>query len=207
VFDPRGPLDPRGPFDPRGWYYPGWGAAAAWYGYAGEPVSYGYGDTVTYQDGTVYYGDEPYATAAEYYEQATEIAASVEPTQNEDWLPLGVFYLVADASQTSSDKMVNLAINRDGAVAGVLYDQLTQQQTQLTGAVDKEAQRVAVRIEGDDSLVAEMGLYNLTEAQVPVLLHFGPDRQESRLLIRAPQPEDQTAAGGGAAAATPQATP
>jgi hypothetical protein len=80
-------------------------------------------------------------------------------------------------------KASHLALNRDGAVTGVLYDQLTQQQIALNGAVDKAAQRLVVRLEGDDAKVVEMGLYNLTQPQVPVLIHFGADRQEMRYLI------------------------
>jgi hypothetical protein len=40
-------------------------------------------------------------------------------------------------------------------------------------------------------VVVESGLYNLTNDEVPVLVHFGPDRQEPRTLIRLKQPEDQ----------------
>jgi hypothetical protein len=36
-----------------------------------------------------------------------------------------------------------------------------------------------------------MGLYNLTNDEVPLLVHFGPDRQEPRTLIRLKQPEGQ----------------
>jgi hypothetical protein len=61
----------------------------------------------------------------------------------------------------------------------------------VTGSVDKKTQRVALKIEGNDSVVVETGLYNLTNDEVPVLVHFGPDRQEPRTLIRLKQPEDQ----------------
>jgi ribosomal 50S subunit-associated protein YjgA (DUF615 family) len=40
-------------------------------------------------------------------------------------------------------------------------------------------------------VVVETGLYNLTNDEVPVLVHFSPDRQELRTLIRLAQPEDQ----------------
>ena len=46
-------------------------------------------------------------------------------------------------------------------------------------------------LEGNDSVVVETGLYNLTNDEVPVLVHFSPDRQELRTLIRLAQPEDQ----------------
>jgi hypothetical protein len=192
VFDPRGAFDPRGPLDPRAWYNPGWGAAAAWYGLAAAavPLSYAYGDTVTYQDGNVYYGDQVQATAEEYYDQASAISQSGEAATNEEWLPLGVFIVTTEKGQTTSDKIVQLSLNKEGAVRGSLYDRLSNKETPMTGAVDKESQRVAVQFEGDDSMVAEMGVYNLANDEVPVLVHFGPDRQEMRYLIRQQPPED-----------------
>jgi hypothetical protein len=177
--------------DPRAWYYPAWGAAAAWYGYAGEPVSYGYGETITYEDGNVYYGDQLAATAEQYYAQAGEIAAAGQTSQNEDWLPLGVFSVVKEKGQSDSDKVLQLALNKQGVVRGALYEKLTGKETTITGAVDKKSQRVAVAFEGNNAVVAEMGLYNLTENEVPALVHFGPDRHENRILVRLKQPEGQ----------------
>ena len=40
-------------------------------------------------------------------------------------------------------------------------------------------------------LLSATSLYNLTNDEVPVLVHFGSDRQESRTLIRLKQPEGQ----------------
>jgi hypothetical protein len=55
----------------------------------------------------------------------------------------------------------------------------------------KKSQRVALKLEGNDSVVVETGLYDLTNDEVPVLVHFGTERQESRTLIRLQQPEQQ----------------
>jgi hypothetical protein len=43
--------------------------------------------------------------------------------------------------------------------------------------------------------VFETGLYNLTKAEAPVLVHFGKDRTQQWLLIRLkqPAPSDQSA--------------
>ena len=49
---------------------------------------------------------------------------------------------------------------------------LTEQVTPVTGSVDKESERVALKLEGNDSLVMEIGLYNLTNDEVPALIHF-----------------------------------
>jgi hypothetical protein len=61
----------------------------------------------------------------------------------------------------------------------------------VTGGVDKATQRVSLKLEGNDTLIVETGLYNLTNDEVPVLVHMGPDRQEGRLFIRLKQPENQ----------------
>jgi hypothetical protein len=197
-----------------GWYgrYPGawwpgrWAlAATAWTtwpwtnvgtycGYTGEGVYYDYGQNVTYNDGNVYYGEQPVASVEQYYEQAGQIADTGETPKNEEWLPLGVFGVVAEEKQTKTDKTVQLAINKDGVIRGNVHDSVAGYVKPIVGAVDKESQRVAMRVEGFKSLesaVIETGLYNLTNDEVPVLIHFGPDRQETRTLIRLKQPEEQ----------------
>ena len=39
-------------------------------------------------------------------------------------------------------------------------------------------------------MVVEAGLYNLTNDEVPVLVHFDAQRQEPRTLIRLKNPEE-----------------
>jgi hypothetical protein len=86
--------------------------------------------------------------------------------------------------------VVQLAVNKEGAVRGNFHDFITDQATPVVGAVDKKNQRVAIRLEGNDELVLETGLYNLTNDEVPVLVHFGADRQEARTLIRLEKPAE-----------------
>ena len=61
----------------------------------------------------------------------------------------------------------------------------------VVGAVDKKTSAWRWKLEGNDSLVVETGLYNLTNDEVPVLVHFSSERQEPRTLIRLQQPEEQ----------------
>ena len=68
------------------WSAAGWSAGAAWNaaswnavaGYCGygnnTPISYNYGDNVTYQDGNVLVDDENVGTAAEFSQQAADLA-------------------------------------------------------------------------------------------------------------------------------------
>ena len=105
-------------------------------------------------------------------------------------MPLGVFAVIVEG-QTQTDKVVQLALNRDGVIRGNFQDLVLDQVIPVRGAVDKETQRVAIKLEGNDSIVIETGLYNLTNDEVPVLVHFDAQRQEARTLIRLQNPEEQ----------------
>ena len=104
---------------------------------------------------------------------------------------MGVFAVVAEPTQTQTERVVQLALNKEGAIRGNFQDFLTDKVVPVVGSVNKETQRVALKLEGVDSVVVETGLYNLTNDEVPVLVHFGPDRQEGRTLMRLQPPEGQ----------------
>jgi hypothetical protein len=46
------------------------------------------------------------------------------PGMDEEWLPLGVFAVIAEPTQTQTDKVVQLAVNKDGVIRGNLQDAL-----------------------------------------------------------------------------------
>jgi hypothetical protein len=176
------------------WTAPTYGYTAGYCGCTEEPVSYQYGDEGIYvEDGNVYMGDQVVATEQEYYEEAVEIAGEFQDEEdvNDDgeWMPLGVFAVVSE-SQTKSDMTLQLAINKEGAIRGNLSMELTDEVIQVKGAVDKETQRVAFRLEGKDDILVECGLYNLTEDVLTVLVHQGKDKQVERGLVRLTQEED-----------------
>ena len=85
---------------------------------------------------------------------------------------------------------VEYRANKEGVVHGNFHDVLTDMVIPIVGSVDKQTQRVALKLEGGKSVVVETGLYNLTNDEVPVLVHFSPDRQEPRTLIRLKPPEE-----------------
>ncbi|MFT5525818.1 MAG: hypothetical protein ACI9G1_002300 [Pirellulaceae bacterium] len=167
-----------------------WDSANDYCGCSGEPVSYDYGDSITYDDGMVYAGEEVLATAEQYAEQAADIADAGAKTENEEWLPLGVFAIVSEGQETS-DKILQLAVNKEGVLRGNLHDKLTDQVTAVVGAVDRETQRAAFRPDNKEFPVAECGLYNLTQSALTLLVHFDAERTEQRSLIRLEEPENQ----------------
>lgn len=171
------------------WATATYAVAGSYCGCGSEAVYYDYGENVVYEEGAVVIDGEPVATAEEYYGQAAAIADTAAESTDEDWMPLGVFSIVSDG-QTNSEKVVQLALNREGAIRGNYQDLMSDKVTPVEGAVDKETQRVAIRLEGNPDLVVETGLYNLTNDEVPILIHFDATRQENRKLIRLDRPED-----------------
>ena len=126
-----------------------WGAMTGWVDYGwSEPVAYSYGENVYYEGDSVYYGDQVIATTEEYAQQAEEIVASapeVAPEQAE-WMPLGVFALTPDgqASGPPPTLFLQLAISKQGVIAGTLNDKTTNATQTIEGMADKESQRVGL---------------------------------------------------------------
>jgi hypothetical protein len=180
------------------WRAATWGGAASYVGYPVDttPVYYDYGDNVTYQDGDVYYGDQVAASEADYAQQATQIADTgrqVQPPDDTQWQPLGVFAMTKGDETTSND-IFQFALNKDGVVRGNYYNAVTDSTTPVYGSLDKKAQRLAWTIGDQKTPVYETGLYNLTLEQTTLLAHYGPDRTEQYNLFRIEQPKEDKAA-------------
>lgn len=180
------------------WNWAAWPAIDAWCGWgAAEPIVYEYGNNVTYQDNEVYYGDQPIATADEYYQQAATLAQSVPPPpapapQSADWMPLGVFSLV-QGNQTDSSTLFQLALSKSGAIAGNYYSVLTGATLPVHGAVDQKTQRVAWTVGDNTTTVYDAGISSLTNDEAPLLVHFGKDQTQQWMLVRMKQPPEQPA--------------
>ena len=171
-----------------------WGALGGWIGYgAGEPSSYAYGENIYYEGDQVYYGDQPVATAEQYAEQADAIAAAAPATKPEssEWLPLGVFALTQDgqASGVEPTLFMQLAISKEGVIAGTFKNMATDQVQTLEGMADKKSQRVAWSVAGQKRPIMETGISNLTQDSSPALIHFADGQTQQWLLVRLPEPK------------------
>jgi len=182
------------------WNWATWPALGAWYGWGNvQPIYYDYGNNITYDDDQVYYGDQPVASAQQYYDQASNLATSAPPDKGKDdeWQPLGVFGLVqGDQSDTSA--VFQLAVNKSGAIGGNFADMLSGSNLVVHGAVDQKTQRAAWTVGDNKQTVYEAGIYNLTQEEAPVLVHYGSDRTQQWTLVRLKQPEGQNADSGDA---------
>lgn len=174
------------------WNAAAWPAVNSWCGWAAnaQPVTYEYGNNVTYQGDQVYYGQQPVATADQYYQQASTIAQSAPAPDaaSNEWMPLGVFSLV-QGGQTDSSALFQLALSKSGAIAGNYYSPLTETTLPVQGSVDKATQRAAWTVGDNKTNVYEGGITGLTKDETPLLLHLGKDRTQQWMLVRMKQPE------------------
>ena len=156
---------------------------------------YDYGDNVTYEGDNVYVDGQQVATAEEYAEQAMELAdtgaqAIDEAVQQEadvEWMSLGVFAFV-DEEEGEPTLFFQLAVSKNGMISGTYYNATTDETRPLQGSVDKETQRAAWTVGDKKSTVVETGLYNLTQDETPVLVHFGDQQTQTWLMVRLEEP-------------------
>ncbi len=135
-------------------------------GVTSQPVYYDYGTTLYYEGDNVYYNNEVIATTDEYAAQAQTISANVPEVDPEtiDWMPLGVFALTQkDGSVEDATLFLQLAISKDGIIAGTFQNTATENSFEVEGTIDNESQRAAWAPVGESWPVMETGVYNLTE--------------------------------------------
>ena len=174
------------------WGGVGWNALANWWGWdTGANYYYDYGNTVVYEGDSVYYDNQAVATADEYYDQASGIAenGAVEVNDEEEWQSLGV-WAMARGEESQSNKMLQIAVNKDGVIRGNHYDALTETTLPIQGSVEKRTQRAAWTVGDNEEVVYETGIYNLTEEETELLIHFGKGNTQQWSLVRLEAPED-----------------
>jgi hypothetical protein len=171
------------------WVPATWAAVSSYCSYPETPAYYDYGTNVVYQEDTVSIDGEPAGTAEQYAQQATELsnAGRATPPENEEWQPLGVFALVRGEEQTS-DKIFQLAVNKDGVIRGNYYDAIADNTLPVSGSVDKRTQRAAWSVGEKHEVVFEAGIANLTRDETPILVHYGTNDTQQLTLVRVEQP-------------------
>ena len=188
--------------NPGAWAPAGWGAGQAWgtatwptvgasLGWGSvQPAAYDYGTNITYQDDQVYYGNQPVATAAEYYQQASTLAASAPARRGKP--ATGPHWASSHWSRKSSPTRTTSCSWRStsqGRIGGNYSDLISGTTLPIQGAVDKKTQRVAWTVGNSKNTVGETGLYNLTQDEAPALIHIGKNKTQQWLLVRLKQSE------------------
>ena len=152
---------------------------------------YGSGGNVYYENNVVYVNGEQYGSAEQYYNEASQLAVVPEDhAGDQEWMPLGVFALTAEGVSASS-MYIQLALSKSGVIAGTFYNESTGATHAIEGMVDEKTLRAAWKaVDGTNAnVVMETGLFNLTQDQAPLLVHFGPEQTQNVLLVRLEESE------------------
>jgi len=104
-------------------------------------------------------------------------------------MPLGVF-AVTEEGVSETNRLLQLTVSKEGIIAGTLYDEMTGSSRPVEGQVDRKTQRAAWTFADDkkSDVVMETGIYNLTEDEATMLVHFGPTETQTWVLVRLDQP-------------------
>lgn len=143
------------------------------------------------------------ATIQEYTQQAADIAyagsetlqaASEAEAEKIEWMPLGVFALATSEEDSNPQRLLQLAVSKDGLIGGTYYNSASDEGQPIEGKVDRESQRAAFTIGEEKWPVLETGIFNLTKDETPLAVHFRDDTQ-TWWLIRLESPDGKQAEG------------
>jgi hypothetical protein len=114
--------------------------------------------------------------------------AAVSSSPAEKWEPLGVYSLL-EPGQTKSTTLFQLAINKDGIVRGNYMNEITNEKSQIQGALDKKTQRLSWTVGQNPQTVFSTDLEDLVKDKGKVVVQFGPDNTQQMAFKRQAKPK------------------
>lgn len=173
------------------WWRPAaWATLAAWGTWRwSTPYYYDEGGYVYPLSADEYAYSYPYDATTTATQTVQTQPAQTTATVSEDWLPLGVFAVASNSNAAAyTNLFIQLALNRNGEIAGVLYNSTTDDAQDLTGMVDTTSQKAYWPMDNRaDAPIASTGIYNLTEDQTPINVHFADGSDQTWTLVRLQQ--------------------
>lgn len=157
-----------------------WAAATAagvgsWLGYQTAPYYYGY------DNGT--FGVTEYPLS-----ETNAIQPSFDAANGTDgnWMSLGVFSISKNSESLATPNLfIQLALDKGGMISGTLFNAQTNESHELEGSVDSTSQRALWKVASSQGgPVIETGIYNLTQDEVPIQIHFANGQVQQGLLVR-----------------------
>ncbi len=169
------------------WRAATWAGAASWLGSTWSSPYY-------YDSGSYYpVTQDDVSAAPQYYSDVSSNAAPAPQQQPQDpqaasspWMPMGIFALTDDTPSPSDPNMyLELALNKDGTLAGSYFNSSSNQVYPVTGVVDKATQQAVWKTSSADKApIFTTGLYNLTQTQTPVSVHYNDGTEQNWLMVR-----------------------
>lgn len=156
----------------NGWYAPQWNNITVFLGGTwGAPL---------------YYGGDGYPVEVSPDMQIAPPQTPYQQQQQDDWMPLGVFAAGKDGDQAAYTNMfVQLALNKDGDLAGTYYNATSDQTHPLEGYVDRDTQLAIWKVADQPNSPTMMtGLYNLSQDTADVQVRFTDDTVQNWVFVR-----------------------
>ncbi len=153
------------------WQSPSWQGVVGWLPWGGQ-------DPIYYSD-----AGEPYIVEPEMYVTSQP---SYTPTAQENWMPLGVFATGHSIDDTSSStQFMQLALAKDGLIAGTYYNTASDEVLDVQGQVDPSTQKASWKVaDVPNSPTMTTGLYNLTQDATVVENQFDDGTVEPLVFVR-----------------------
>jgi hypothetical protein len=101
-------------------------------------------------------------------------------------MPLGVYVLGQTANEAVNSHMfIQLAINKSGDIEGTYYNTSTDVTYAIDGVADKGTQQAAFKLsDHPNSPSVTTGVYNLTQNETNVKVHFNDGSVQNWVLIK-----------------------
>lgn len=166
------------------WAAASFGAVTGWVaGMATSPVYYNYNQTTAYVEGN---DSQPSSSEAQTEEAQQLTQSSTTDSSKEQWLPVGVYALVQGNESTKAQMLMQISVSKSGQISGSYYNVLSGNSQPLSGSLDKQTQKVAWTVAGNQKAVFQTDLQGLTQPETPVLVHYGQGETEQMTLVRMP---------------------
>ena len=108
-------------------------------------------------------------------------------------MPLGVFALAQKDATSAEDStmFLQLAISKEGIIAGTSQNTATDASFEVQGTIDQESQRAAWGPIDKSWPIMETGIFNLSENEAGALLHFEDGRAQEWTMFRLDEPKEE----------------
>ena len=130
---------------------------AAWLGWGAQPA-YNTSNTVVYQEIPAEESD----SSEDVYANQSDSAETDSTDDNSDWLALGVYSVLSNSGEPTS-RLLQLTVNRQGELRGVLYDSITDSSQNLSGRVDESTQVAQWSLDSNPQITFRANLSQLTQ--------------------------------------------
>ena len=154
-----------------------------------QPFEYIYDRNILFHGDVIYVNRQPIASYKDFIASARLMADSAEIRDSQEWLPLGSFLVSNNDTTSLNPQAIQLAMDRDGNIAGIYAHWYSNTVHSVQGKVGPEGQRVVFTIGDKYYITMDTGLANFLENEIRLWVHLPNEHSQTWLLARLPSRE------------------